>query len=526
MEIAARWHVKTVRWSVLAPAAIVVGVGAGGFLAWKWPFTEQKIQRLLESRTGRTVKIGTFQRTYFPPGLIAGDIRLTRADKGEQKPIITVDKFVVKGSWGRLLTLSHVIPQLDVYKLHLLIPPRGPGADGEKHELVSPKKPGTGAIAITAVSVHEATLDFLPGEAAFQRGNTQPYRLVVNELILSDLQNERELGFEAVVNNSLPRGEIHAKGRFGPWDSNEPARTPVRATFSFQNARLSDIPGISGTLQSQGKFSGTLDREEMEGDAIVPDFRVHGSTHTESLRTVFRAMVDVTAGNVVLQQVDTTFGRTTVHAEGTISGVGHPEGKLASLKASVTNGRVDDLEKMFTHSKTPPLTGLISLNTAIRLPSGPARFLERLQMSGDFHTTSGRFTSFKTQDLLNRLKESAKGESKKQQDADGEEVSSQLRSHVVVNGGVARIEHLMLEAPATVARMDGTFNLLSKEVNLQGTLKTDGKLSDSQKGFKAFAVKLITPFLKKNHSTVVPFEVKGHYGAVTARLDLGGSRKL
>lgn len=62
-------------------------------------------------------------------------------------------------------------------------------------------------------------------------------------------------------------------------------------------------------------------------------------------------------------------------------------------------------------------------------------------MTGDFHSTSGRFTSFKTQDLLNRLKESAQGESKQQQDANREDVSSQLQSHVFLNGGVTPIEH-------------------------------------------------------------------------------------
>jgi len=147
-------------------------------------------------------------------------------------------------------------------------------------------------------------------------------------------------------------------------------------------------------------------------------------------------------------------------------------------------------------------------------------------MTGDFETSSGKFTSHNTQDLLNRLKESAKGESKKQQDADREEVSSRLKSHVVVKGGVARIENLVLEAPETMARMDGIFNLLSKEVDLKGTLKTEGKVSDTQSGFKAFAVKLITPFLKKQHTTFVPFEIKGPYGQVTARLDLGGQKKL
>jgi len=518
--------VKKGYWLAVATAFCVGIALAAGALIGKWPFSEARIQRMLENRTGREVRIGSYQKIYWPPGFIAQNIRFLQHEHPEREPPIEVGKVVVKGSWGRLMTFTRVIPQLDIYKVHLVIPPRGPKTDGSEHDLISPKKRSGESVAITAVSLHELTLDFVRSQAAATRGELDPYRLFITEMVLTDLKEHGELGFEAVIENSVPKGEIHVKGRFGPWNSSEPARTPVGGNFTFQNARLGDIPGISGTMQSKGDFWGTLDREETRGDAVVPDFRVKGSTHSESLRTVFRGAVDVTDGDVTLQQVDTTFGKTTVSAQGTVSGEGHPEGKMAVLKASVTNGRVDDLEKMFTHSNTPPLTGMISLHTSIKLPAGKAKFLERLQMTGDFETSSGKFTSHNTQDLLNRLKESAKGESKKQQDADREEVSSRLKSHVVVKGGVARIENLVLEAPETMARMDGIFNLLSKEVDLKGTLKTEGKVSDTQSGFKAFAVKLITPFLKKQHTTFVPFEIKGPYGQVTARLDLGGQKKL
>jgi hypothetical protein len=85
---------------------------------------------------------------------------------------------------------------------------------------------------------------------------------------------------------------------------------------------------------------------------------------------------------------------------------------------------------------------------------------------------------------------------------------------------------VMLHAPETRARMDGTYNLLTEDVNLTGTLQTDGKLSDTQKGFKSFAIQVITPFLKKHKATVVPFEIKGKYGEVSTRLDLDGKRRL
>ena len=89
-----------------------------------------------------------------------------------------------------------------------------------------------------------------------------------------------------------------------------------------------------------------------------------------------------------------------------------------------------------------------------------------------------------------------------------------------------RIEHLMLETQETEARMDGTFHLLSKELDMKGTLKTDGKLCDTQNGVKAFAVMLITPFLKKRNTTLVPFEIKGTAGHLSTRLDWDAIRKL
>ena len=92
---------------------------------------------------------------------------------------------------------------------------------------------------------------------------------------------------------------------------------------------------------------------------------------------------------------------------------------------------------------------------------------------------------------------------------------------------MAFIKNLVLEAPNTTAHMAGTFNLVSKEVDLHGTLKTDGKLSETQAGFKAFAVKMITPFLKKQDSSVVvPFIMQGTYANISTRLDLPVARKL
>ena len=257
----------------------------------------------------------------------------------------------MQADWVKIVTFTRVISQVDIYKLYLRIPARGPG------ELILPKKSNGEGVTISSLIVHKATLDFLPNQDSLKQGVTKPYRAQILRLLLSDVGANRQLGFETLVQNTLPVGEIHSKGRIGPWNSKDPARTPIHATYTFENARLSNIPGISGMLQAQGRFWGTLDRQETEGEANVPDFRVSGSTHTESLHTIFQGVVDTTKGDVILKRVDTTFGGTTVHAEGTISGHGRPGSKTAVMTATVSNGRVDDLEKMFTHSRNTATHG-------------------------------------------------------------------------------------------------------------------------------------------------------------------------
>jgi len=492
-------------------------------IAMNWPFNQDKVSKALEALSGRKVTIGGFRKTYFPPGFVATNVHFLRHNHPASPAMATVTKLVVKDGWGEILTFRHYIPRIDVYETHILIPPRGLSKDGQHHTLVPPltKAAAKRNLEIRSVCFHGAIVEFLPGQ-----GSTEPFRIPIRELTLTRIDADKPFGFEGVVENPLPRGDVYEKGTFGPWNSDDPSRTPVAGMFLYQDARLHDVPGITGTMRTEGLFSGTLDRIEVEGAATVPDFRVLRSLHTASLTTKYRAGVDATNGDVELRQMDTTFGHTTVSAQGRVSGVPHRKGRFAALQVRVNGGRVEDLADMFTHSKLASMTGTISLRSTIELPPGDEPFLRRLHMAGHFETVGDQFRNPKTQGLLNRLAESGKGETKKEKNGDSRTVQSAMKSQVVVRGGVARISGLMLTAPETAARMDGTFDLISKDVDLKGTLKTDGKLSDTQTGFKSFAVKIITPFLKKHGSTVVPFEIKGKIGDLSTKLDLGAKRRL
>ena len=151
------------------------------------------------------------------------------------------------------------------------------------------------------------------------------------------------------------------------------------------------------------------------------------------------------------------------------------------------------------------------------MPPGPPGFLKKLDLEGDFGITNERFTNPAVQAPVNKLTESARGENKQQEAEDPETVLSDLKGHVSVKGGIATLSNVSFSAPGTLAQIRGTYNLLDKTVNLQGVLRTNGKLSDTTSGFKALVLKAVSPFLKKKSVTIVPFTVRRHVYAAIIR---------
>jgi hypothetical protein len=127
---------------------------------------------------------------------------------------------------------------------------------------------------------------------------------------------------------------------------------------------------------------------------------------------------------------------------------------------------------------------------------------------------------------VNRLSESARGETKKQEESDPETVVSNLKGHISVKDGMAELSGVSFSTPGTLAEMRGTYNLLNKNINLLGVLHTNGKLADTTSGFKAVVLKAIVPFLKKKSVTTVPFTITGTSAHPAFALDFDGKRKL
>lgn len=430
--------------------------------------------------------------------------------------MITLRQLVIRGSYTGLITPTKRIGNIDVVGLRVTVPPSEPGG----HSPVMPLTSGQSknSIIVGKIEAHDAVLGFVA-----QGPGKEPFQLKVQDLVLTDVGGNGPVSFRTVVENTRPPGAITASGQFGPWNVDDPGATAMSGSYTFNNAKLGVFEGISGTLSSKGTFQGAIRQAKTTGTASVLNFHVDGSSHTMQLSARYVADVDAENGNVSLENVESQVHRTTILSRGDVVTQPGQGGKTARLDMSVNTGRVEDLLLFFTPQAEASMTGAVKLHAKVELPPGPG-FLKKLRLSGDFGVIGGQFTNPRVQGPLNDVSESSKGESKSQEKEDPRTVLSDLSGHVEARNGIATLTGVSFGVPGGFAEMRGTFNLLSTAIDIQGVLQTDGKLSDATSGFKALVLKVVTPLMKKNRVTIVPFRIKGTSSNPEFALDFDGKR--
>ncbi|MDP9115112.1 MAG: AsmA-like C-terminal region-containing protein [Acidobacteriota bacterium] len=506
------------RWIIVGIASLLLVLAvAATLLIANWPFTEAAVAKALQDRFARSVKLGAFHRTYFPPGFIAQDVQFLHRKRQDLPPLITVQTISVRASYSGLLRIHQRLNTVQIAGLHVIIPPKSPGETKQVFPLttsVSGKN-----LAIGEIATDDAVLEFMPRE----RG-ADPFVLKIDHLVLDHVGESDPLTFHARFNNTEPPGEIRSDGQFGPWDDNDPAATTVSGAYTYQHVNLAAFEGISGTLSSVGNFSGTLGQIDGEGTIDIPDFKVTDSSHSVHVLSTYQAVIDGTNGDTHLARVESHLGRTTVLSQGDVKSQSGAHGKTVNLAMNVTQGRVEDLLRLFTGSAQPAENGAVRLRVKANLPPGPLSFLRRLRLDGDFGIGAAHFTDPKIQLPINRLAESAAGEKKDQEEVDPATVLSDLKGHLSAKGGIVQLSNISFTEPGTLAQLAGTYDLVTKSVNLKGVLTTNGKLADTTSGFKSLVLKALTPFIKKKSLTVVPFTVSGTSSDPSFALDLLGKR--
>ncbi len=505
-------------WALWIPTAVAaLAIVYMAVIAMNWPFTQQAVIDALQERSLRTVTIGHFYRTYFPPGCTAEDIRFLHRKHKEKQPLITVGKLVLVTSYSRILTLQERLSLVRVMHMHVTVPPSAPGQPNPVMPLTYSKS--APAIKIDRIIADGAILVFL------SKAGKKPYQLVIDKLRLDGVGNNEPISYKSLISNQMPPGKIRSTGVFGTWNPKDPGSTPLHGSYTFENANLAAFGGISGTLFSSGNFGGTLRDISVRGTANVPNFKVYDTSHERQLSVAYDAMVDGTKGDTELKEVSARFDHTTAGFRGSVAKGGSTGGKTASIDMWTNSGRVEDVLSLFISEKTAPMSGAFTFAGHVDIPPGPRPFLSRMRMSGDFGVLGGKFANRETERDLTRLSDSSEKNREKTADRPPANVLSDLKGHGSAVNGTATLSNITFTIPGAKAWMHGTYGLIDYKVDLHGTLRTTGDPSHATTGFKSVMVKVITPFFKKKRAAkLVPFKITGSYSNVKLSLDLGRSK--
>src|SRR5262249_27260642 len=399
-------------------------------------------------------------------------------------PAMTIQRLTIVGSY--LPSFAHHVSLMRAYGMHVIFPPLGSDVFSAR------KKSKT---VVEHFLTDNAVLEFTPHDP-----DKPPLRFLLHHFVIHELASGRPMRFESTLSNPNPPGEIAVSGKVGPWTDENPEQTRVEGNYTFDRANLSSFRGIAGILSSQGQFHGSFKELAVAGSTETPAFEVNDTHHRTRLHTNFRALVDATNGDVTLHDVEARFWNTRLQANGTVAGMRDGRGKTAQLEFVAQQGRIEDLMMLFIHDKRPPFAVVISFAAKTTLRPADIPFFKKVQLEGDFGIDAAHFTNPVREQQMTELSERARGEADKLEDGDlpPERVLSDLQGHVVLRNGTAKFSHLSFTVPGATAEVQGTYDLISKRINLRGTLYMAAKLSQATTGVKSFLLKVINPFTKKD----------------------------
>ena len=314
--------------------------------------------------------------------------------------------------------------------------------------------------------------------------------------------------FSAGVINPVPRGRVETTGSFGPWHADEPGLTPVSGSYTFTNADMDVIKGISGILSSVGEYRGRLERIEVDGQAEIPDFSIDLAAQPVPLSTRFKAIVDGTNGDTFLERVEATLGESKILAHGSVVRTEEVKGRHVTLDVEIDGARMEDLMRLAVKAAKPPLTGSVDVRTKFLLPAGEADVIDRLQLDGAFSIARARFANVDVQTKIATL--SLRGRGEETAVPDGQSVVSNMSGKFVMKNSRLTFTGLSFAVPGAVVQLDGTYDMRGESLDFTGYLLTDASLSDMTSGIKSVIARLAQPlFRRKGGGSRLPIRISG-----------------
>ncbi len=485
---------KARRWGI--PAAViaiaVLWIVVQITLTHANPILKGRVVETLRARFKSDVQLDTLQVRMTPGIEVTGSgLRIfpqpNQRAAGDNTPLIAVEHFHFRASpLGLFFKPTHV-ERVNVRGLVINIPPADQRQEGgEQRDL------GKVKIRVDEIICEDSQLVIRT-----DKPDKDPRIFLLKQVVLKDLGENRQWPFEAVLTNPVPRGEIHASGTFGPWQTQDPSNTNVDGKYLFEHANLNTINGLGGILKSSGQFHGPLDRIAVSGKTEVSDFSLDIADHPLPLSTEFQAIVDGTSGDTYLEKIDAKLGESQFSCQGAVIDV-KGQGHKIDVKTNVPEGQIADFLALTVKTRPVPMTGRLTLEAKLQIPPGNQSVSRKMTMEGSFTLRQIHFTNPEIEDKVDLLSLRARGNTDDLRPG-APDVSSKMIGRFSMRGGELAFSRLDYSLPGGDVHLTGTYALDKREYEFTGKVRTKAELSKMvASDWKSLLLKPLDPFFRKH----------------------------
>jgi hypothetical protein len=353
--------------------------------------------------------------------------------------------------------------------------------------------------------------------------NKDPKDFELKHIELRDFGPNRAWQYDAILTNAIPRGEIHARGNFGPWQTDNPGDSAVNGHYTFDHADLYPIKGIGGILSSIGDFKGKLNKIVVDGTTEAPSFSLDTANQAVPLHTRFHAIVDGITGDTYLQPVHAKLRHTEFTCSGAVINI-HGKGHQTVLDVDVPAGHLQDFLDLAVKTRPPVITAIIGTKLKLEIRPGKESVTQKLSFQGNFSLHDIHLTNPAQQDKVDMLSLRAEGKPKEAKPG-APDVNSQMHGTFQLANGVITFTNLIYLLPGARINLEGVYSLDGQKFDFHGHVLTDASLSQmvgSPVG--SFLLKAISPFFHKKGGggADIPVSISGTKSEPKFGLDVFG----
>jgi hypothetical protein len=481
------------------------------------PRIKQRLVNALGERFDSKVEVESLSVSLLPrPRLSGRGLVLRHKSRTDVPPLVTIASFSGEAGLVGLLSDPVTVSNIRLEGLEINVPPGGLNLDDDEPDDARDNDSESSPLIVRDLQSERAVLRILrrdPGKA--------PRVFEIRQLDMEDVGADHPWPFRANLTNPKPPGRIQTEGTFGPWQAEEPSRTPLAASYRFENADLGVFDGIGGILNSSGAFKGVLERIEVDGTTKMPAFTLADVGNGMPLETRFHSIVDGTNGNTLLQPVEATLGATKIHAAGGVVEREGEDGRTVELDVVIDGGRLEDVLRLAVTGPRPPMTGVMKLKAKFLLPPGDRDAIQKLQLDGTFSVDRAEFTKPQVQDKVEAFSTKARGVT----DDTPNPVVSNFQGTFKMRDGAIHFSSVTFAMPGARVNVNGRFMMKSEALDFRGVVRLDAKLSQLTTGAKSFFLRIVDGLFRHDDITVVPITIRGTANKPQVGLDFGKALK-